>query len=251
MNRFTERYKTFSNTELFSVLEREADYEPEAVEAAKAEIKGRNLSDQELKEVTNDLETEKRLRQEQEEKKTEVEKRVKNIGASIFEAINPIQESTAPVIKQIRWITLVFGLIAIFRLYQGFGMIEFIQYPSMIGYFLTVVLLPVAVFLFAKGKVAGWVLLAAYVTYSAIDTITVSIAVWNMGLSGASPLDQFSPQMPFVSTIGILVFFVGALLGMAKKEVRTHFNISSQLAIGTILVVTAIQGLYVLYYLTA
>ncbi len=47
MNEFSERYKTFTNSDLLRVIEDQADYQSEAVEAAKSEIEQRNLSDQE------------------------------------------------------------------------------------------------------------------------------------------------------------------------------------------------------------
>lgn len=38
MNEFIKRYKTLSNSDLLRVIENQSDYQPEAVEAAMAEI---------------------------------------------------------------------------------------------------------------------------------------------------------------------------------------------------------------------
>lgn len=250
--RFKERFQTFSNHELLRIIERASDYDPDALEAANAVMEGRNLSETEWAEAKNAWQAEQTQRQEQEEKRAVFEKKVKGLGASIFEAINPIQESAPSVIKQIRWITLVFGLIAIFRFYREFGLIShmlddhFSWKLEIIAYVLPLVLLPVAVFLFAQEKKVGWVLMASSLSYSMITCMVLSVRAWNRESSGASPLDHLFPQAFFVATMGITLFFAGALWVLTRKEIRAHFDISVRLAIGALLVLPVLQGLYIL-----
>ncbi len=46
MDAFADRYKSYSNTALVGMLDNSDDYQPEALAAAQAELRGRNLSEQ-------------------------------------------------------------------------------------------------------------------------------------------------------------------------------------------------------------
>jgi hypothetical protein len=50
-NNFSEYYKTISNADLLSILETPGDFQLAAIEAAKKELSGRHLSDEEIKEA--------------------------------------------------------------------------------------------------------------------------------------------------------------------------------------------------------
>lgn len=53
-NSFTTIYKSFSNKELYEVIQNKNDYQPAAAEAAIVEFQNRNLSDDELTILEND-----------------------------------------------------------------------------------------------------------------------------------------------------------------------------------------------------
>ncbi|MEM7108944.1 MAG: hypothetical protein AAF519_12020 [Bacteroidota bacterium] len=241
MNQFTERYKTFSNSDLLRVIDNQSDYQPEAVEAAKTEIDQRNLSDQEMTEAKDELETERQKKQKLNEKRAEVEQKVKTIGTSIFDTINPIQKSAPTAEKLIRLITIVFGLITVVKWYNELGLVKFMLTDdtggwdlSMIEYFLPLILLPAAVILFWLRKKSGWILMAVYLTYSAISAFGLIIMTWNMEPLGIPALDSLFPQTSSTTQILTTLFFGVTLWVMTKKEIKEHYDINRQTMIAAI-----------------
>lgn len=256
MNKFSEQYKTFSNSDLFRVIEKQSDYQEEAVEAAKIEINHRNLSDQEKTETNSELEAERLERQKHNEKRAEVEQKVKNLGTSIFDTINPVQKSIPTAERLIRLITLFFGLIAIFKWYSQFGLIIFMFSDNSVGwdlsmfeFFLPLILLPVAIILFWLRKRSGWILMTAYITYSAISAIGLIFMTWNMEPLGISALDNLFPQTSTTTQILRTLFFGVTLWVLTKKEIKLHFNINRWIAIATIAIVTIFTFLYIAPFL--
>lgn len=249
MNQFYERYKAFSNSDLLRVIENQSDYQPEAVEAAKTEIDQRNLSDQEMTEAKSELETE---RQKQNEKRAEVEQKVKTIGTSIFDTINPIQKSAPTAEKLIRIITIVFGLISVVKWFNEFGLVKFMLTDdaggwdlSMIEYFLPLILLPAAVILFWLRKKSGWILMAAYLTYSTISVFGLIIMTWNMEPLGVPALDSLFPQTSPTTQILTTLFFGGTLWVLTKKELKGNYDINRQTTIATIGVSAVLTILFI------
>lgn len=252
MNQFSERYKTFSNSDLLRVIENQSDYQPEAVEAAKTEINQRNLPDQELSEAKSELEAERQEKKKQNEKRAEVERKVKTLGTSVFDTINPIQESAPTTEKLIRLVTIVLGLIAVFKWYSQFGLVKYMLTDksagwdlSMVEYFLPLILLPVALILFWLRKKSGWILMAAYLTYSAISAFGLIIMTWNMEPLGIPAIDNLFPQTSPTTQILTTLFFGGTLWVLTKKEINEHFNIKRQTAIATI----AIAGILTIIFI--
>jgi hypothetical protein len=256
MNQFSERYKTFSNSDLLRVIENQSDYQPEAVEAAKTEINQRNLSDEEFTEAKSDLEPERQVKQKQNKKKAEVEQKVMSLGTSVFDTINPIQKTAPTAERLIRLITIVFGLIAIFKWYNQFGLVKFMLTDnsagwdlSMIEYFLPLILLPIATILFWLRKKSGWILMAAYLTYSAISAFGLIIMTWNMEPLGVPALDSLFPQTSPTTQILTTLFFGGALWVLTKKEIKEHYNINRQITLATIGISAVLTILFITPFL--
>jgi hypothetical protein len=256
MNQFTERHKTLSNSELLRVIENPSDYQSEAVEAAKTEIDQRNLPDQENEDAKRNLEVERQEQQKQNKKKAEVEQKVKTLGTSIFDTINPIQKSAPTAERLIRLITIVFGLMAIFKWYNQFGLVKFMLTDksagwdlSMVEYFLPLILLPVATILFWLRKKSGWILMAAYLTYSAISAFGLIIMTWNMEPLGVPALDNIYPQTSPTTQILTTLFFGGTLWVLIKTEIKKHYNINRQTAIATIAIAAVLTILFIAPFL--
>ena len=241
MNEFIERYKTLSSSDLLRVIENQSDYQAKAVEAAKSEIQERNLSNQEFQEAKNVLETERNERKKQDDKKAAIEKKVKVVSTTFFNTINPIQKSAPSAEKLIRLITIVFGLITIVKWYNEFGLITYMLTDdtggwdlSMVEYFLPLILLPAATILFWLRKKSGWILMASYLTYSAISSLGLTIMTWNMQPSGMPALDNLFPQTSPIALIMTTLFFGGTLWVLTKKEIKEQYEINKQTLITTI-----------------
>jgi len=90
---FNEKFKTYSNTDLLRVIENPDDYQYQAVETAKIIFSERQLSEREIKIAKDELEIERQEKSRKEQQKKVVENKVKNVGKSIFDQINPIQKN--------------------------------------------------------------------------------------------------------------------------------------------------------------
>ncbi len=256
MNQFSVRYKSFSNSDLFRVIENQSDYQTEAVEAAKTEINQRKLSDQQIKDLKSELEAERREQQRQNEKRAEVEQKVKKIGISVLETINPIQKAAPTAERLIRLITIIFGLIAIFKWYNQFGLIKFMLTDSSPGwdmsiveYILPLILIPVATVLFWLRKKSGWILLVAYLTYSAICAFGLVIMTWNMEPLGVPALDSLFPPTSPTPQILATLFFGGTLWVVTKEKIKEQYDINRQILIASIGISAVLTILFIAPFL--
>ena len=241
MNEFIERYKTLSNSDLLKVIENQSDYQVKAVEAAKVEIQERNLSAQEFQDATSVLVAEKEKRKKRDEKKAAIEHKVEAVSTTFFDTINPIQKSAPSAEKLIRLITIVFGLITIVNWYNEFGLITFMLTDdtggwdlSMVEYFLPLILLPAATILFWLRRKIGWILMASYLTYSAISTLGLTIMTWNRQQIGIPALDNLFPQTSAITLILTTMFLGGTIWVLTKNEIKEQYKVDKQTMVTTI-----------------
>jgi len=252
MKEYTERYKKLSTSDLLRVIENPSDFKPQAVEAAESELKQRNLSSQEIEEVKKDFELARQEKDRQKEKIDEAEEKLKSLGSSFFNLINPIQAEVPSAERQIKSLALLFGLIAIFQWYKEFGLVKFMlsEDPiawdlSMFEYFLPLILLPIALILFWLRKKSGWILMAIYFTYSAVSAAGLIILTWNLEGSAIPALDDLLPQSSPISHIVTCLFFGAALWVLNQKKIRDHYNISKQGSIVTLVITAAFSLLFI------
>lgn len=252
MNQFSERYKSFSNSDLFRVIGNQSDYQAEAIEAAESEINSRSLSDREIREAKWDLESEEKEKQKQNEKRAKVERKVRTLSTSVFDTIKPFQESPPTTVRQIKLITFVFGLNALFKWYNQFGLVEFMLIDnsaewglSLMEPFLPMILLPLALILFWLRKRSGWVLITAYLTYSTMLAIGQAIVIWRMGPFSEPVLDSLIPRIVPSGQILIAMFFGGLLWLLRKGEIREHYSVSKQSSMATIGIAAVLTILFI------
>ena len=247
---FDEKFKTYSNTDLLRVIENPNDYQSQAVETAKTIFSDRQLSEMEIKIARDELEFERQEKLSKEQQKRAVENKVKNVGKSIFDHINPIQKETPTSEKTIRIISILFGGLFLFHLYKEFGMLRFMftdSYAewdfSMVLYFLPLIVIPTATILFYMRKKIGWLLLTIFLAYSAVSAIGLFILTINMKPSGIGALDNLFPQiLPLTYILGF-VFFTGIIWVISREKIRTIYSISKWTMILTVAITALIVGL--------
>ncbi|MFW6223049.1 MAG: hypothetical protein ACOC3T_05510 [Bacteroidota bacterium] len=249
MVNFSERYKTLTDIELVRVVKNQADYQAEAVEAAKREIIRRNLTEQELEKASDELEARQQEKQMQYEQRSEYGEKLKSFGNSVLEVIIPFRKS-APTAERLKHlITIVFGLIAAIQIFSQSGMISYILTDdirywdiSTAGYLLSLLLLPTAVILFALRKKSGWILLTAYLTWSCISSFGLMVMLWYIQPSGVTAPDGLLPATSLLTQIIIILIYGGTVWLLNKKILTEYFNISRKTAVITI-VVTGIPAI--------
>ncbi|WP_166965394.1 hypothetical protein [Yeosuana marina] len=253
MTEFTELYQKLSNSELLKIISEAEKYNPIAIETAKTEIESRQLTEQELNQAKSQITEKENTKKREIEKRKQREEKIKKSTSTLFETINPIQNGIQTPEKIIRLTILIFGGLAIYRLYQQFGMFQVIFHEgisdwdfSMVEYFFPIIILPIAVILFWKRKKIGWILLSIFLTYSAFNTVVLFFMNLGRQPSGIPALENLFPTVSSGVYIMTLLFFGGFLFLNCKEEIRNFFKISKQTMIATI-VLTFIVNLIFIY----
>lgn len=247
---YTEKFNEYTNVELLRIIDNSDDFQPEAVEAASILLANRQLSEEEIKIAKDEIEASRKETLKKEKKKKQLEDSVKNIGQSIIENINPIQNKPLTGDKTIKIISIIYGGLFLFQLYKEFGMISFMFSNSsaewdlsMVLYFIPLIILPTATILFYKRKKIGWVLLEIFTTYSAISAIVLFYMTISMGLSDFQVSDSIFTQISPAIHIFRFLFFVGTIWAISKENVRSNFAINKLTMILTVSITTLIVGL--------
>ncbi|MDP4265796.1 MAG: hypothetical protein Q8941_24980 [Bacteroidota bacterium] len=239
-NDFSEYYKTLSNAELLSILENSGDYQPAAIEAAKKEFSGRQISDKEISEAKQSLIASRLQKEKQTEKIRVIEDKVKKNVYTIFDSINPVQREAPTAEKIIRSVVIVFSLLFLFLVTQNFKVIpiyikDISRSPfESVSILLPFVIIPVATILFWKRKAGGWILLIFFVIYSVIDILLSFILEFRLKSSGIPALDRFFPKPSLETYIFPFLFWVAVLYTLCKASIREAFKIDKQIMIITI-----------------
>lgn len=252
MNQFFEKYRTLSNTELLRIIENQFDYQEGAVEAAKEEIKQRKLTKPELEEAKQKLSIEQQVKRKQFENQIEIMNQLKKIGRSFFDSLNPIQHSAPNSERLIRLITIVFAFFSIYLIYNQFELIIFMLSESLtdwnygiVVYMVPLILLPTATLLFGFRLKIGWILMYAYLTYSAVKAIGLLILTWNIEPTELLPIDRLFPRITPTTQILTILFFGGILWGLGKNDILRKFSINRQIILATVAVSVILTILFV------
>lgn len=252
---FTEKFKTFSNTDLFRIVDNSIDYQQDAVETAKAILAERNLSEEEIQFSKKELELEREQKIAKEAKRKAIEDNIKTLGKSIIDVANPIRNEPPTTTKTINIISLIFGAMFLFKLIQEFEMILDLVINSFsnwgyygIIYIGELIFIPTAIFLFYKRKKYGWFLFVIFLSYSAISffgwflfTLTMDRGVF---FEMATFIEMTSPTTYLVT----FLFYVGIIWVIQKENVRTIYGISKKNGAMTISI-TALITILILTYL--
>ena len=256
MGQFSERYKTFSNQELLKLLDNQSGYEPEPISDAKTELKNRNLSESELIEGKKELEIWQQEKFQENEKRLQFEHKIENLKSSIVKSLNPIQTEAPSTKRFILLISIVFGIIAGIRWFNEF---EFIWYLFTDSYaewgiselitFLPLMIITVSVILFWFRKRWGWILLAAYLTYTAVSALGLIMVSWNMKPVENSFFESFVTLPPTSGFIMLFLFYGGALWAINRKKIKIQFNINPTTALTIMVISLGLTLFYIAPYM--
>jgi hypothetical protein len=247
---FTEKFKTYTNTELLRIIDNPNSYQPNAIETAKKIFSERQLTEDEIRIVKDELEIERQVKLNKELKKRKVENKFNNIANSILEIVNPIQNESSNTEKTIKIISLLFGALFLFQLYKEFGLIGFMFTDSsaswdlsMVLYFLPLIIVPIATILFYKKRKIGWLLLTIFLTYSAVNTIGLFILTMNIQPSEFKTLDNLFPQTSLANYFFTFLFFTGIIWAISRENIRNIYKISKNMLILTVTITAVIVGI--------
>jgi hypothetical protein len=237
---------------LLKIIDNPNDFQPLAVETAKNIFASRQLSTEDIEIAKSELAMLQQEKEVQDEKKKVLENKVKNIGSSLIDTLNPIQSTAPTTDKIIKIISIVFGGLFIFMLFREFGIIKFMftdneaQWDfSMVLYFLPLIILPAAVILFYTRKKLGWTLVAIFLTYFLVNTIVPFLIELNRQSSGFSSLNNLFPATSIATFIGTIIFYGGTLVIISKENIRKIYAIDKRTMLKTIILVGTLTALMI------
>jgi len=252
---FSEYYKTISNSELLHILENPDDYQPLAVEAAKQEFANRQLSDIEIKEAKEPLIVKQLEKEKQKHRIKVIESKVKNSGHTLIDTLNPIQTGIPTTEKAIRLIVVVFGGLSLYQVIREYGTLKAYvkDIPSFpLVSFLTLfpfIILPIAVLTFWKRKSLGWTLLTIFLTFSSVGILWALFNSLSWRPSGFAGLDNLFQRPPLTTYIIQLLFLIGTLYVICKRNMREVYSINSNKMQSTI-AITGIISFFLIMYIS-
>ena len=250
MNNFYERFVNYSNSQLLEIIDKSTDYQPLAVETAKEILENRNLSKEEVQIAREEVDNQGKLNKAKIRKKEIIENKVKDLGEDVIKTIHPIQTNVFSDSRTILMVSIVLGILSLFKIYQEFEFIKFMLTSpvsewdvSIFFYFFPLVILPLGTILFWIRKKSGWILLTIYLTFIALAAIVTFIYIQTTEPSGFSPLDDLTSNNSFLKHFWSLFLNGGLLWVICKENIRKIYNIEKLtliISIGIPIVLTAI-----------
>ncbi|MDP9077599.1 MAG: hypothetical protein M3O71_09280 [Bacteroidota bacterium] len=235
MNQFAERYKKLSNAALLQIVDTPADYQPEAIAAAKDELAHRQLSEEELSIACEENELQLKEEQKRAGRINVFKDTVKNAAWTVGDTLNPVLDTKPTTTRIILWISILMGMLFIYTVYMQYGLLVYMfKYNrgawsfSIVIYFLRSLIVPVAAVLFAMRKKWGWIILSLYFTFLGLNTIGLFSFALKNTQHQTTALDSLAPATQVSSLLGWAIFNAGCLYFIYKKEVRELYRINMQ-----------------------
>ncbi|HET9057433.1 MAG TPA: hypothetical protein VFN30_11375 [Chitinophagaceae bacterium] len=251
-NNFKEYYKTISDTELLNILDNPGNYQLLAVEAAKEEFAKRQLSGSEIQEARQPIIAKQIQKEKEREKIKAVETKIKTVGHTFIDTINPIQSGIPSTEKTIRLIVIIFGGVFLYQFITEFRTnLEYIKDIPRFPFESTIILLPqillpIATIAFWKRKTFGWALLTIFLTFTAVAVMWLLFQAINWKPSGFAGLDNLFPRPSPTTYIVQLLFLVGTIYVLSKTNIRKVYSIDKQ-KMAAIIGITGLVSFFLMF----
>ena len=107
--------------------------------------------------------------------------------------------------------------------------------PSLVLYFLPLVITPLAAFFFWKRKKIGWILVTIYLTYVSASEVLLFIQALNMREYTG---DLLFPAIPLIQYIGAAIIYMWCLWVVCKASIREHYAVGKETMLKIIIFTT-------------
>ncbi|HNO70679.1 MAG TPA: hypothetical protein PKO16_02785 [Bacteroidia bacterium] len=245
-NPFLERFQSYTASQLIEILNNKNSYQPLAVEAAQLELENRQLTEEEINIAKEEIQ--KKEQYEIQKQETSIKNKIKSIGFAAIAKINPLNTTQHIEGRFIKTICILLAIQWLYAVISQFSMLKFCITDnisnwdiSLVLYLIPFVLIPTAIILFWLKKKLGWILLCAFLSYTAFSSI------YNFIIHYKSPSTTFDIIFPKPSTfiqIILIFYFGGALIYLCKKPIRDTYMIEKHImirVIGIVYILTTIQ----------
>ena len=236
---FETRYKNYSNSDLLDILDNPKNYQLIALEAARNELSSRNLSNSDINSARHTLKVKKEKSDAIAESNDRIKKKLINNTNQVVDVFNPIQQSIPTSSKLIYFVSFIYTLLLLYEIWNNWENYKYIisgEYNEQFAYTVNlfpVLLLATGVISFWFKKKPGWILLVVYSSLS--STLCIFSGYFSFSYYfGSRP--SFFPYPSPTSYILVLLFYVGTILTLIRKDVLEVFSLKSSDRLGPIFV---------------
>jgi hypothetical protein len=230
---FIEHYQGFTAADLLVILDNKKDYQQNAIEAAKQELNNRSLSSEELNAARQLIIDRKNKKSKPHEDALAFSGKIKSATNEIAEGLLPSSDRSQPLKTKLILLILLFSVISVYQIGSNSQWLLlytriFLQSPmASLAVLLPSVLLPVAILFFALRKKIGWILFAAFLTYSAVWSVRTLASSFH---SNDEVFANLFPRPSFTAQIISLAFYLGTLFLISRSDIRDHYCLTMKTA---------------------
>ena len=256
MNKFTETYKSFSNHKLLKIIEEAQSYNPEAIEAAKAELAKREVSQDEIRSAKDEI-LAKNLKIERRQQKIKTTRnKAKIVSSEILDTINSIETESLSTARKINMIVIFFGLWSILTIFRELYFVKFLFTDMNFGEWdfsafaviLPLILMPLTTLLFWRRCHIGWILVSVFLIYGIGSAIGGFILDWrwyhmepNSLGNLQNEINEILPSPGYIKYFIYTAIFSATLWVVSKADIRAALEVDKKTAWATILSATGLM----------
>lgn len=231
---FTSLYETWPTDKLLDVLDNPSEYQPIALDTARAEIARRNLTEQQLDEARADQLVRRLVAEEVGTRKVSQQEKVMKAGRFVVDWLSPVDVASRPARWYIQIVALLVGGNGLYLLYQKSNTIRAIFAGEVrLDYWwiwagpIDIVLFITMAVLFWLRRKTGWILLAGSASLKAASTITSFVRDLNTEPVQAFGFELF-PDVPLETYLFNLLLSGSLVATLCQEQIRTVYNVSKR-----------------------
>jgi hypothetical protein len=243
-NRFSELYKEYSLSELLEILADSEDFQPEAVQAAKAELELRNADPELLAEARLHVNNKRAIRIEKIKKQEALTNSMKEHGKGILHSLNPANNDSVGLRIRITAFLLILLLCHYFnRDYNAMINVSYLYDNDLTGAIFLIApyfFAPVGIFYFWRKQKFGWSIIAIWLAYYAASSSIFLYADFYF----RSQYPEFAPMPDMVSNTLKTAIPAGLLAYINTSGIIAAFRISEKRQIASIVTTVLLTAFY-------
>lgn len=229
-------YKKASTAELIDVLENQHDYQPQALEAVKAELASRHLTREEMDRAYEQWQDLVENKQRNSVRATILQHKIVSKGRTFLGRINPFDFSLPEEERIIRGVLLWSGIFLVYSIISKFSELSYLivhgraadQGFVLLPYFL----LLISLLMFGFRKKPGWVGITFVLTTGILSFLP---AFWHIVTQRSTAKEPFIPmdQPSAIDALIPMIVISVTIYALCKPGVRDVFRISKSTMIVT------------------
>lgn len=228
MSTFQNRYQNHSNRKLVEILDSPpGHYQGEALQAARAVLAERQINEAELQAIRAEIADEARAKAQKAAEQVQKREAIANQVHQTLEPLNMVQRQPRSTRTMVIVLSLLYGLVLLSEIRQLFLVSLFGVTLGDIFTYINICLLLSGLYLFYKGKPAGWVVLSGLLVYYFLGALKILFD--EMTMPEIDPaLEGIFVRTPIPVLLVSLLFYVGWAWAMLSPKIKDTYQIKAK-----------------------